>query len=55
MQDHVIQGSANFMEWNSSLYAPTLTTLIAIDIVLRYIWLFDIARPRDNMVMWIYG
>ena len=34
LQDHVIKESGNFMEGNSSLYIPTLPTLIAIDIVL---------------------
>ena len=34
LQDHVIKESGNFVEGNSSLYIPTLPTLIAIDIVL---------------------
>ena len=34
LQDHLIKGSGNFMEGNSSLYIPTLPKSIAIDIVL---------------------
>ena len=34
MQDHVIKGSGDFMEGDSSLYILILPTLIAIDIVL---------------------
>ena len=34
LQDHVIKGSSDFMEENSSLYIPTLPKLIAIYIVL---------------------
>ena len=34
LQDHLIKGSGDFMEQNSSLYIPTLPKLIAIDIVL---------------------
>ena len=33
-QDHVIKGSGDFMERNSSLYIPTLLKLIVIEIVL---------------------
>ena len=33
-QDHVINGSSDFMEGNSSLYIPTLQKLIAVDILL---------------------
>ena len=34
LQYHVIKGSGDFMEENSSLFIPTLTKLVAIDIVL---------------------
>ena len=34
LQDHVIKGSGDFMDGNSSLYTPTLPKLIAIDIML---------------------
>ena len=34
LQDHVIKGSGNFMEGNSSLYIPNMPKLIAKDIVL---------------------
>ena len=34
LQDHVIEGSGDFMEGQSSLYIPTLPKLIAIDIML---------------------
>ena len=36
LQDHVVKGSGDFMETNSTLYIPTLPKLIAIDIVLMY-------------------
>ena len=31
LQDHVINGSGNFMEKNSSLHIPTLPNFVAID------------------------
>ena len=34
LQDHVIKGSGDFMEGQSSLYIPILPKLIAIDIML---------------------
>ena len=34
LQDHVIKGSGDFMEGNSSLYIPMLPKLIVTDIVL---------------------
>ena len=34
LQEHMIKGFDDFMEGNSSLYIPTLSKLIAIDIVL---------------------
>ena len=36
-QDHMIKGSGDFMEGNSTLYIPFLPKLIAIDIVLMAI------------------
>ena len=32
-EEHVIEGSGDFMERNSALYIPTMPKLIAIDIV----------------------
>ena len=34
LQDHVVKGSDEFMEGNSSLYIPNLPKWIAIDIAL---------------------
>ena len=34
LQGHVVKGSGNLMKRNSSLYIPTLASLMAIDIVL---------------------
>ena len=34
LQDHLIEGSGDFMERNSSLYISTLPKLITMDIVL---------------------
>ena len=33
-QEHVVKGSGDFMEGNSSLYVPTLSILMVIDTVL---------------------
>ena len=40
LQDHLIKGSGDFEEGNSSLYIPTLPKLIIIDIVFMDIQLF---------------
>ena len=54
-----IKGSDDFMKGKPSLYIPYLPKLIAIGIVLMDIQLFglprDISRPRNYMVMWLYG
>ena len=33
-QDHGIEGSYNFISWRSSLYVPTVPSLMAIDIAI---------------------
>ena len=40
LQDHLIKGSGDFVEGNSSLYIPTMPKLIIIDIVFMDIQLF---------------
>ena len=40
LQDHVIKGSGDFLEGNSSLCIHTLPKLIAMDIVLMDVQLF---------------
>ena len=37
LQDHVVEGSGDFMARNSSLYILTLPKVIAIDIVVIHI------------------
>ena len=39
LQDHIIKRSGDFMGRNYSLYIPTLTKLVAVDIVLMNIYL----------------
>ena len=39
LQDHIIKRSGDFMGGNYSLYIPTLTKLVAVDIVLMNIYL----------------
>ena len=47
LQDHMIKGSGDFMEGNSSLYTPSLPKLIAIDILL-------IDLTRLYVIIWSY-
>ena len=58
LQYHVINRSSNFVKRDSSLYIPTLPTLIAIDIVLMNITILTghvivqdhiIIESRDSM------
>ena len=53
MQEHVIEGPCNFMGGSSSLYIPTLPSLVAIDIavVILMILVYHVIS-QDNVIIW---
>ena len=55
LQDHVIKGSGDFMEGNSSLYIPTLPKIHSHRHCVNGCVIFslprDLTRARDYMVM----
>ena len=48
MQDHVIKGLYEFMEESSSLYIPTLSSLVATDIV----EVVHHVISQDHVIIW---
>ena len=51
-QNPVIEGSSNFMSWNSSQYVTTLLSLVTIGIVA--IEMFFLASPSGQIVIWLF-
>ena len=59
LQDHVIKGSGDFMETDSTLYIPILPKLTAIYIVLLDVIILVCHVILQDyviyMVIWLYG
>ena len=55
LQDHVIKGSGDFMEENSSFYVPTLLTdFFIFSNFYKYFSLYVILQDHV-VIIWLYG